>query len=63
MTKEPENKLFPVQKPCPFCGENEGKVAKEDGEFYVRCGYCGAKGPWTGAGVASASILWDERKD
>ena len=32
-------------KPCPFCGENEQEpMQTEDGDWYVRCNYCGAQG-------------------
>lgn len=55
-------KVLTPSMPCPFCGQYEGKVCKDEDEVYVRCGYCGAKGPWAGD-VADASNLWDTRKD
>ena len=34
-------------KPCPFCGENEQQFREgDDGDYSVRCQYCGASGEW-----------------
>ena len=34
-------------KKCPFCGKDEGEIThNEYMEYFVRCGNCGAMGPW-----------------
>ncbi len=48
--------VIPVLKACPFCGSNAVAVV---GSF-VRCGNCGATGPF-GATVEAAVENWNER--
>jgi Lar family restriction alleviation protein len=33
-------------KPCPFCGEDEQQENDNEEGMSVRCGFCGALGPW-----------------
>jgi len=52
-------------KPCPFCGESEGKEMElndEDGfkSWVIRCDYCGALGP-DATRREKARELWNER--
>jgi Lar family restriction alleviation protein len=39
-------KKEPVLKPCPFCGEDEQQENDNEEGMSVRCGFCGALGPW-----------------
>ncbi len=48
--------VVPALKACPFCGSNAVAVV---GSF-VRCGNCGAAGPF-GATVEAAAEKWNER--
>lgn len=58
-------KDLPHPRACPFCAESAGYVTdvSADGWFAwaVRCGNCGAFGPWAGE-KAQAVKCWEERK-
>jgi len=46
--------------PCPFCGKKEHELW-EDQEIYIRCQYCGARGPDADE-VEHAVKEWNTRK-
>lgn len=57
----------PHSMPCPWCGEAEGYVTDVGDEggwiaHAVRCGNCGAFGPWAGD-EKTAVKCWEERKE
>jgi len=45
---------------CPFCGEKEWSVQEVDNETFVRCDYCGARGPWANT-ANRARVVWNAR--
>ena len=46
---------------CPFCGEKEWSIHHEDhNEAFVRCDYCGARGPWANT-ENTAKVVWNAR--
>ena len=50
-------------KKCPFCGKDEGEIThNEYMEYFVRCGNCGAMGPWR-AHEDDAIEEWNTRKE
>ena len=56
-------KLKPVFSPCPFCTATEelGIGHKSNTNYYVFCGYCGAKGP-EAPNKEDAIAKWNKRK-
>jgi Lar family restriction alleviation protein len=49
-------------KPCPFCGKEEQEDHETDEGHVVRCGWCGALGPWSGM-LGEAIDLWNDRME
>jgi len=50
-------------KKCPFCGKDEGDIVRnDDGDYIVRCGNCGAMGPWR-VYEDDAIEEWNTRKE
>jgi len=60
------NELFPVAKPCPFCGEDNTIVETHcDGlghlrKWWVFCRHCKCEGPWSSQGELGAVTMWNE---
>ena len=57
-----EFKKEDIMKECPFCGEHEQEEYRDSDEnCAVRCGNCGAIGPWHGRNHAGAINEWNQR--
>ena len=54
---------FVRKSPCPYCGDKQPSVTRDDGEMYaIFCGICGACGPWK-KGLENAIEAWNRRPD
>jgi Lar family restriction alleviation protein len=53
-----QDRLVPLLKPCPFCGDRPQIV--EGGTFRVECADCGAIGP-PGPNLQRAAARWNRR--
>lgn len=51
-------------KPCPFCGNDTANEysGSSSGEWFVRCDYCWAQGPYSTKSRQMAIASWNERK-
>ena len=50
--------------PCPWCAGRDFHIDDCDGEsFFVKCGICGAWGPWIQSGERKACWAWSCRTE